>query len=52
MIATVEVRRGFATTTLGRLSRGTHAYTATFVPKDPKVAEGSVSNRASVRVLF
>lgn len=52
VIATVEVRRGFATTTLGRLSRGTHAYTATFVPKDPKVAEGSVSNRASVRVLF
>ncbi|WP_394279573.1 ExeM/NucH family extracellular endonuclease, partial [Microbacterium sp.] len=52
VIATVEVRKGIASTTLGRLSRGTHTYTATFVPADPKVAEGSESNAAKVRVLF
>ncbi|MFJ6679505.1 ExeM/NucH family extracellular endonuclease [Microbacterium sp. NPDC091382] len=52
VIATAEVRGGFASTTLGRLSRGVHSYTATFVPKDPTVAEGSVSNRSRVLVLF
>ncbi|MDJ1115303.1 ExeM/NucH family extracellular endonuclease [Microbacterium dauci] len=52
VIATVEVRRGIAAKTLGKLSRGAHSYTATFVPADPTVAEGSESNRATVRVLF
>ncbi|MEU2204024.1 ExeM/NucH family extracellular endonuclease [Microbacterium oleivorans] len=52
VIATAEVRRGTASTTLGRLSRGTHTYTATFVPDDPTVAEGSESTPVKVRVLF
>ncbi|GAB2691077.1 5'-nucleotidase [Microbacterium marinum] len=52
VIATVDVRKGIASTTLGRLSRGTHSFTAVFVPDDPAVAEGSESNTAKVRVLF
>ncbi|WP_405372821.1 MULTISPECIES: ExeM/NucH family extracellular endonuclease [unclassified Microbacterium] len=52
VVATAEVRRGIATTTLGRLSRGTHTYTATFVPRDPAVATGSDSSPVRVRVLF
>lgn len=52
VVATAEVRRGLASTTLGRLSRGTHTYTATFVPDDPAVAEGSESAPVRVRVLF
>lgn len=52
VVATVPVSRGIATHTLGRLSRGTHTYTAVFVPKDATVATGSTSGPAKVRVLF
>jgi 5'-nucleotidase len=45
-------RAGLATTTLPRLSRGTHRYTAEFVPADPAAVEGSTSRTAAVRVLF
>src|SRR5690606_1551979 len=38
VVATSPVRRGIATHTLGRLSRGTHHYTAVFVPADPEVS--------------
>ncbi|WP_054682849.1 ExeM/NucH family extracellular endonuclease [Microbacterium sp. No. 7] len=52
LIATVPVRHGLATHRLGTLSRGTHRYTATFVPSDPALYAGSVSDPAPVRVLF
>jgi len=52
VVATVPVRRGIATHTLGRLSLGIHAYTATFEPDDPAVASGSTSGTTQVRVLF
>ncbi len=52
VVATVPVSRGLATHTLGRLSRGTHTYTAVFVPADDAVATGSTSGATKVRVLF
>ena len=53
VIAQVKVSRlGLAATTLPRLSRGTHQYTAEFVPADPAAVEGSTSTSTSVRVLF
>ncbi len=52
VVATATVRGGVASATLGRLSRGTHAYTATFVPGDPDAVAGSTSREATVRVLF
>lgn len=52
VVATVPVTRGIATYTLGRLSRGTHTYTAVFVPADPTVATGSTSGATKVRVLL
>ena len=51
VVATVEVKGGVATHRLGRLSRGMHAYTASFEPADPAVAE-STSGTARVWVLF
>ncbi|HYP73076.1 MAG TPA: 5'-nucleotidase, partial [Microbacterium sp.] len=52
VVASVPVRRGIATHTLGRLSLGFHSYTATFEPADPAVASGSTSGTTKVRVLF
>jgi len=52
VVATATVRRGIATHTLGKLSRGTHSYTAVFVPADPTVSTGSTSNVARVLVLL
>nr|WP_292832060.1 ExeM/NucH family extracellular endonuclease [Microbacterium sp.] len=52
LVASAPVTRGFATHTLGRLSRGMHTYTAVFVPSDPEVATGSTSGAVKVRVLF
>ena len=52
VVGTAEVRRGFATLTLGRLSTGKHSYTATFVPDDPQSVTGSTSRPVTVRVLF
>ncbi len=52
VVATVDVRNGIATHRLGRLSRGTHDYTAVFVPSDPAQVAGSTSGTARVRVLL
>ena len=53
VIAEVSVNRlGLASTTLPRLSRGTHTFTAEFVPADPGAVEGSTSKNEKVRVLF
>lgn len=52
VIATAEVRGGAVSTTLPKLSRGTHTYTAVFVPSDPTTVTGSTSSRAKVLVLF
>lgn len=52
VIATVAVRGGFASTTLPKLSRGSHTYTAVFVPSDPADVAGSTSSKAGVYVLF
>jgi len=52
VIATVPVRDGLATHTLGRLSRGVHQYTAVFVPADADNVAGSHSGRTAVVVLF
>lgn len=52
VVATVEVRGGVASTTLPKLSRGSHSFTAVFVPSDPAATIGSTSSRASVLVLF
>ncbi|WP_336631149.1 MULTISPECIES: 5'-nucleotidase C-terminal domain-containing protein, partial [unclassified Microbacterium] len=52
VVATVAVRRGIAAHTLGRLSLGSHTYTATFEPADPDVAETSTSGTVRVRALF
>jgi len=52
VVATSPVRRGIATHTLGRLSRGTHHYTAVFVPADPEVSTGSTSGSVRVRVVL
>ena len=52
VVATVEVKGGVATHRLGRLSRGVHAYTASFQPADPAVAAPSTSDTARVWVLF
>lgn len=53
VVAEVKVSRlGVASTTLPRLSRGTHQYTAEFVPADTGAVEGSTSRTANVRVLF
>ncbi|WP_455132601.1 hypothetical protein [Microbacterium aurum] len=52
VVATVEVKGGVATHRLGRLSRGVHAYTASFEPADPAVAAPSTSDTARVWVLF
>lgn len=53
VVAEVTVSRlGIASKTLPRLSRGTHQYTAEFVPADTGAVEGSTSKKASVRVLF
>ncbi|MCT9820159.1 ExeM/NucH family extracellular endonuclease [Microbacterium sp. W1N] len=51
LVGTAEVRRGVATLRLGVLSRGTHRYTAVFVPSDPATVDGSVSNEVSVYAL-
>ena len=52
VVATVKVRYGVATFTLGRLTAGTHSYTATFVPADSSAVAGSTSDPTRVRVLF
>lgn len=52
VVATVPVRRGLAAYTLGKLTRGTHHYTAVFVPADPAVSVGSTSKSVRVLVLF
>ncbi|WP_262927885.1 ExeM/NucH family extracellular endonuclease [Microbacterium sp. NIBRBAC000506063] len=52
VIATSTVSGGLATHTLGRLSRGTHQFTAVFVPSDATNVNGSQSGRTSVRVLL
>ena len=53
VIAEVKVSRlGIASKTLPRLSRGTHKYTAEFVPANPAAVEGSTSKKEQVRVLF
>jgi 5'-nucleotidase len=52
VVATVQVRGGVASTTLPKLSRGSHSFTAVFVPSDPATTTGSTSTRASVLVLF
>nr|WP_241965192.1 ExeM/NucH family extracellular endonuclease [Microbacterium telephonicum] len=51
LVGTAEVRRGIATLRLGNLSRGTHTYTAVFVPDDPTTVAGSVSGAVSVYAL-
>ena len=52
LVAAVEVADGLAVHTLGRLSRGSHSYTAVFVPAAPDDVTGSQSRTVSVRVLF
>ncbi len=52
VVATVDVEDGIASHTLGRLSRGSHSYTAVFVPAAPDDVTGSQSRTVSVRVLF
>lgn len=52
LVASVEVRGGTASHQLGTLSRGTHRYTAVFVPASPDDVAGSQSRQVSVRVLF
>lgn len=52
VVATVKVRYGVATFTLGRLTAGMHSYTATFVPADSSAIAGSTSDPTRVRVLF
>ena len=52
VVATVKVRYGVAAHTLGRLTAGTHSYTATFVPADATTVAGSTSDPTRVRVLF
>ncbi len=52
VVATGTVRRGLVTHTLGKLSRGTHTYTAVFVPADPNVSSGSTSKSVRVLVLL
>ena len=52
VVATVPVVRGSASFTLpNTLARGTHRYTATFVPADPANVVGSVSGEVAVRVV-
>lgn len=52
IVATAEVRGGTASHTLGELRRGTHRYTAVFIPASPDDVAGSESRQVSVRVLF
>ncbi len=52
VVATATVRRGVAAFTLGKLSRGTHRFTAVFVPDDPTVSLGSSSRAVKVKVIF
>ena len=52
VVATVQVRGGAVSTTLPKLSRGSHTFTAVFVPSDPTTVTGSTSSRARVLVLF
>ncbi|WP_292878607.1 ExeM/NucH family extracellular endonuclease [Microbacterium sp.] len=52
VVGTAPVKNGLATLTLGRLSRGTHTYTAVFVPANPADVAGSHSGRATVLVLL
>jgi 5'-nucleotidase len=52
VVATATVRRGIASHTLGKLSRGTHRYTAVFTPADPAVSSGSTSGSVRVLVLL
>ncbi|RZI95662.1 MAG: ExeM/NucH family extracellular endonuclease, partial [Microbacterium sp.] len=52
VVATATVKRGIATHRLGTLSRGTHRYTAVFVPADPAVSTGSTSDSVRVRVVL
>lgn len=51
VVGTGAVNDGLATLRLGTLSRGTHTYTAVFVPADPAVAAPSTSSKAKVRTL-
>ncbi|WP_415126989.1 5'-nucleotidase C-terminal domain-containing protein [Microbacterium sp.] len=51
LVGTATLKKGVATLRLGILSRGTHAYTAVFVPSDPTTVAGSTSNAAHVIVL-
>ena len=52
VVATAQVRNGIATTTLPKQSRGTHRFTAVFVPTDATNVTGSTSSSTSVLVLF
>lgn len=53
VIGTATLSHGIATLTLPKtLSRGTHAYTATYVPADADTTRGSQSRPVSVRVLL
>lgn len=52
VVGTAKLVRGVATLTLGsKLTRGTHSYTAVFVPADDETVIGSTSKAATVRVL-
>lgn len=53
VIGTAQVRSGVATVKLGSdLTRGTHRYTAVFLPADPQTTLTSTSRSVAVRVLF
>ncbi|WP_375384644.1 ExeM/NucH family extracellular endonuclease [uncultured Microbacterium sp.] len=53
VVGTATLTQGIALLHLpSTLARGTHRYTAVFVPADPEKVLGSTSREASVRVLF
>ncbi|MGP3536580.1 ExeM/NucH family extracellular endonuclease [Microbacterium sp. RD1] len=53
VVGTASVRNGVATYRLPKtIPRGTHTYTAVFVPSDPATVTGSTSGTVRVRALF
>ncbi|MCR2827850.1 Ig-like domain repeat protein, partial [Microbacterium sp. zg.Y909] len=51
VIGTAPVRGGLASLRLGTLTRGTHSYTAVFVPRDAETVAGSQSAPVKVRAI-
>ena len=51
LVGTATVRSGLASLRLGNLSRGSHTYTAVFVPSDTAAVAGSASGPVKVRVI-